>query len=107
MCKRRYEILLPAKFNNGLVIMSECMACFPQTLMQVLDQFGALSYNPHSIQGVWTSQGMRYEDDLFKLTVDVDDNAESRAFMRHLKMELLERFDQLEIYMVAYAVEVL
>ena len=107
MCKRRYEILLPAKFNNGHAIMTECMACFPQTLMQVLDQFGALSYNPHSIQGVWTSQGMKYEDDLFKLTVDVADNAESRAFMRHLKTELLERFDQLEIYMVAYDVAVL
>ncbi|MEZ4727712.1 MAG: hypothetical protein R3E79_11330 [Caldilineaceae bacterium] len=45
MRKIRYEILLPAKYNDGRAIMSECMACFPKTLMEVLEAFGALSYN--------------------------------------------------------------
>lgn len=106
MRKLRYEILLPAKYNDGRAIMTECMACFPQTLMEVLDAFGALSYNPHSIMGVWSNQGQRYEDELFKLTVDVEDKPASRDFIAHLKAELLERFDQLEIYIVAYPIEV-
>lgn len=107
MNKRRYEILLPAQYNDGRVIMHECMQCVPQTLMEVLDQFGALSYSPHSLQGVWSHQGKRYEDELFKLTVDVEDRAESRRFIAHLRRELLERFEQLEIYVVSYPIEVL
>jgi hypothetical protein len=105
--KRRYEILLPAKFNDGRSIMVECMECFPETLARVLDQFGALSYNPHSIMGVWTHGGKRYEDELFKLTVDVDDTAEARDFIAHLKAEMLQKFEQLEIYVVSYAIEVI
>jgi len=107
MNKRRYEILLPAKYNDGRAIMHECMACFPQTLMEVTDQFGALSYNPHSIKGVWTQDGQRYEDELFRLTVDVEDRPEHAKFIAHLKAELLERFEQLEIYVVSYPIEVL
>ncbi|MEZ4713716.1 MAG: hypothetical protein R3A44_41395 [Caldilineaceae bacterium] len=107
MQKRRYEILLPAQYNDGRTIMEECMACFPQTLMAVLDQFGALSYTPQAIQGVWMQNGMRYEDNLFKLTVDVTDTTVSREFVAHLKRELLERFVQLEIYVVSFPVEIL
>lgn len=83
------------------------MQCFPQTLMEVLEQFGALSYSPHSIQGVWSDQGKRYEDELFKLTVDVEDNATSRQFVAHLHKELLERFEQLDIYIVTFPIEVI
>lgn len=107
MQKRRYEILLPAQYNDGRNIMNECIACFPQTLMEVLDQFGALSYTPQAIQGVWVQNGTRYEDNLFKLTVDVADTALSHEFIAHLKSELLERFAQLEIYIVSFPIDVL
>lgn len=105
--KRRYEILLPAQYNDGRVIMHECMECFPKTLMEVTDRFGAFSYNPHSIRGVWTQDGKRYEDELFRLTIDVEDRPETSAFIAHLKAELLKRFEQLEIYVVSYPLEVL
>jgi hypothetical protein len=105
--RRRYEILLPARYNDGRAVMNECMECFPQTLMEVIDQFGALSYNPHSIMGVWSDQGKRYEDELFKLTVDVEDKPKHHQFVTHLKAELLKRFDQLEIYVVSYPIEVI
>ena len=107
MRKQRYEILLPAKYNDGRAIMTECMACFPQTLMEVLDKFGALSYNPHSLMGMWSDNGQRYEDELFKLTVDVEDKPEHHRFIVHLKAELLARFDQLEIYVVTFPIEVI
>jgi hypothetical protein len=66
MLKRRYEILLPAKYNDGREVMQICMACFPQTFMAVADQFGAFSYNPHSILGVWTAEGQRHHDESLK-----------------------------------------
>jgi hypothetical protein len=107
MQKRRYEILLPAKYNDGRDIMQVCMECFPQTLMEVLDQFGALSYTPNAVMGVWTAEGMRYNDELAKLTVDVEDRPESTQFIAHLKADLLQRFAQLEIYVVSYPLEVI
>jgi hypothetical protein len=107
MRKRRYEILLPALYNDGRSIMQVCMDCFPQTLMTVADQFGALSYSPYPLKGVWTQAGQRFDDELFRLTVDVEDTPENQQFMARFKTELLTRFEQLEIYMVAYAVEIL
>ncbi len=106
MRKRRYEILLPKKFNDGREVMHVCMECFPHTLMQVADQFGALSYQPQPIMGVWMTNGRRYDDELFKLTVDVDDTPESAMFIARFKAELLARFDQLEIYVASYVVEI-
>jgi hypothetical protein len=107
MTKRRYEILLPAQYNDGREVMQACMHCFSETLMAVADQFGAFSYNPHSIMGVWTADGHQYHDELFRLTVDVEDTAQNRQFVTQLKAELRQRFEQLEIYVVAYPVEVL
>jgi hypothetical protein len=104
--KRRYEVLLPARYNDGRDIMEACMSCFPRTMDEVLDQFGALSYMPQAIQGSWTCNGVRYDDELFKLTVDVTDSDESRAFIAQMKHNLLERFAQLEIYITSFMVEV-
>ena len=107
MIKRRYEILLPAKYNDGREVMHVCMECFPQTLMKVSDQFGAFSYNPHSILGVWSADGTQYHDELFRLTVDVENTTENQQFIEQLKRELIQQFEQLEIYIVAYPIEVL
>jgi hypothetical protein len=59
MGKRRYQITLPAEFNDGRLIAD-----------------------------------------------DVDDTAEHRAWISHLKSHLLRRFQQLEIYVTSYPVEV-
>lgn len=107
MFKKRYEILLPARYNDGQDVMQVCMSCFPQTLMRVVDQFGALSYMPQPIKGVWTSEGMRFDDELFKLTVDVEDTPINRDFIANFKAELLQRFEQLEIYVVSYPIEII
>jgi len=106
MNKRRYEILLPTQYNDGRNVMDECIVCFPQTLMEVLDQFGAFSYTPQAIQGIWIQNGVRYEDNLFKLTVDVPDTMLSCDFVAHLKHELLKRFRQLEIYVISFPINV-
>jgi hypothetical protein len=50
--------------------------------------------------------GCRCGDRLFALIVDVDDTAEHRAWICHLKSHLLRRFEQLEIYVTSYLIEV-
>jgi len=106
MPTRRYEVLLPARFNDGREVVETCMRCVPDTVMQVVDRFGALTFDPRPSTGVWTAMGMRYDDELFRLVVDIPDTDDSRQWVAMFKEELLRRFDQIEIYVVSYAVDV-
>jgi len=69
-------VLLPAQFNDGRDVMRACIGVLPATLMDVVGRLGALSEDPNSIQGVWATMSQRYDDLLFRLTVDVPDTAE-------------------------------
>ena len=42
-----------------------------------------------------------------RLTVDVDDTPENRLFFSDFKTILLQRFEQIEIYIVSYPVDIL
>lgn len=106
--RRRYEILLPIRHNDGRSILVQDTQTLQQTLRDVIDRFGAMSYSPNSILGVWQSaDGRPYDDDLFLLTVDVEDTPENREFFVGFKQTLLERFLQKDIYMVTYLLEVI
>jgi hypothetical protein len=52
-------------------------------------------------------EGVRYEDTSVRLTVDVDDTPENRQFFLQFKATLLERFEQVEIYIVSYSIDIL
>ena len=101
---RRFEILLPAVFNDGDDVADTCMRCFPETLMSVVEQFGALSIESSATTGVWTSMGRRYDDRLYRLTIDVPDTEDNLRWIRSFKEQLLERFGQLEIYIVSHPI---
>jgi hypothetical protein len=104
MPKRRYEILLPLRHNDGRNVAAES---FDRTRQELVAQFGAVSFFPHSLLGTWMYEGNRFEDELVRVVVDVDDTAESRQFFLVFKGILLERFEQLEIYIASYPIEVI
>jgi hypothetical protein len=79
---------------------------FEQTREELIAQFGGVSLMPDSVRGVWVHEGARYEDDLLRLVVDVEDMPDNRQFFVGLKPTLLSRFQQLEIYIASYAIEV-
>lgn len=106
MSKRRFEILLPAEFNDGRLVADACPRCVPDSPAEVVDSFGAFTFRPDAAVGAWTAGGRRYDDRLYLLVVDVDDTAEHQSRICHLKSHLLERFDQLEIYVTSYPVQV-
>lgn len=105
--KRRFEILLPTRHNDGRSIILQEMHTLQQTLHEVVEHFGAMSYSPNSVLGVWTHDGKRFDDELFQLTVDVEDTPENMAFFVAFKKRLLERFQQLDLYIVSYPIDVL
>ncbi len=104
MRKRRYEMLLPLKFNDGRPVGPER---FYQTRVDLIAQFGCLTLEPSFVQGTWTQGGVQYEDELMRFTVDVDDTPENYQFFAAFKSVLMERFEQLDIYLVSLPVDVM
>src|SRR5437016_3808576 len=98
MRKRRYETLLPLKYNDGRPVSEDL---FEQTREELVAQFGAVSVQPNVVQGIWVHEGTRYEDELLRY-VDVEDTPENQQFFVRFKASLLERFEQIEIYVASY-----
>jgi hypothetical protein len=101
---RRFEILLPLRFNDGTSVPGELVA---DTLLELEARFGAVSTETQTIQGLWRHQGQSYRDDLTRIFVDVLDVPENLSFFQAFKETLKIRFQQLDIWMTTYPVEVI
>jgi hypothetical protein len=97
-------MLLPLKHNDGQPIPGEKLS---QTREELLAHFGAISAQPGVIQGTWIHGDTRYEDELLRLVIDVDDTPENHQFFVEYKTLLLERYRQLAIYIASYPVDIL
>jgi len=101
---RRYEILLPLRFNDGSPVPDELIG---ETILALRDRFGAVSLETQTIRGVWQHSGQTYRDDLARLFVDVLDTGENRDWFRQFKERLKVEFRQLEIWIVTHPIEIL
>lgn len=100
---RRYEILLPLLFNDGTPVPDAVVA---QTLEALENQFGAVSAETAPLEGRWRHEGTTYRDNLIRVFADVPENPENRAFMTDFKETLKERFEQIDIWIVSFQLEV-
>ena len=101
---RRYEILLPLRFNDGQPVPDDLVA---DTLLELEQKFGAVSSETQIIRGLWRREGESYRDDLGRVFVDVVDEPEHRHFFLEFKERLKSRFQQIDIWMTTYLIEVL
>lgn len=101
---RRYEILLPSKFNNDRPIPQELIA---ETLLELEQEFGAVSCETQVIHGLWRHEGMVFRDNLARVFVDVADTPENRQFFVLFKETLKTRFQQLDIWLTTHPIEVI
>jgi hypothetical protein len=97
-------MLLPLRFNDGRPAPDEL---FEQTREELVAQFGGINLQPNALRGIWVQEGVRYEDELLRFVVDVEDTPENEQFFVAFKRTLLERFEQVEIYIASYAVDIL
>jgi len=100
---RRYEVLLPLQFNDGRDVPSEWLV---EAVLQVVDHFGAASYETQKVEGHWRHAGTLYRDNLVKLVIDVPDSSANRDWMKQFKVTWKERLEQIELWMVSYRVDV-
>ena len=101
---RRFELLLPLRFNDGGAIPDEVIGA---TLLELRVQFGAVSCESQTICGVWEHGGEVYRDDLLRVFVDAPDVPQSLEFFLAFKERVKSRFQQLDIWMTTYRIEVL
>jgi hypothetical protein len=99
---RRYEILLPLRYNDGRPIPR---ALIGRTLLDLRRRFGALSSETQTIRGQWEHQGNVYQDELTRVFLDVEDSPENQRFFTQFKETLKTRFEQIDIWMTTYPIE--
>jgi len=101
---RRYEILLPLRFNDGRAVPDDVLA---DLLLKLEQRFGAVSTETQTIQGRWHHEGQSYRDDLVRVFVDAPDTAQTRQFFIEYKELLKSALKQIDIWMTTYPIEVL
>ena len=101
---RRYEILLPLRFNDGTPVPDELVG---EAIVLLRDRFGAASFETQTIRGVWQHEGQAYKDDLMRLFADVPDTSENRQWFLQFKERLKRDFQQIDIWMITHPIEVL
>ncbi|MBX3398470.1 MAG: hypothetical protein KF873_06995 [Gemmataceae bacterium] len=92
------------RLNDGTPVPDETIA---ETLIELEERFGAVSCETQTIRGRWRSDGESYRDDLIRVFVDVPDLPENRTYFIECKERLKARFQQLDIWMTTYQIEVL
>ena len=100
---RQFEVLLPLQFNDGREVPAEWLA---EAVLEIVDHFGAASYETQKVEGHWRHGGVLYRDNLVRIVVDVPDSAKHRQWMRQFKDRWKTRLEQLELWIVSYRVEV-
>jgi hypothetical protein len=99
---RRFEVLLPLQFNDGREVLGDWLA---EAVLEIVDQFGAASYETQKVEGHWRHGGVLYRDNLVRLIVDVPDLAKNRRWMKGFKERWREKLEQVELWMVSYRIE--
>jgi hypothetical protein len=100
---RRFEVMLPLRFNDGRDVPGEWIA---EAILEIVERFGAASYETQRVEGHWRHGGIAYRDDLVRLVVDVPDSEEHRSWVRDFKGRWRVRLEQLELWVVSYQVDI-
>ena len=101
---RRYELLLPRRYNDGRRIPNRFIT---ETLLEWREQFGAASCETQTIRGQWQHEGEVYQDELVRLFVDVEDTAGNRQFFMEFKERAKIRFQQIELWLTSHPIDLL
>jgi hypothetical protein len=99
---RRFEVLLPLQFNDGSIVPPQELG---RAVLEVVNQFDAVSHETRGIEGHWRQGGVYYRDNLARIVVDVPDTSETRQWMREYKERWKTLLRQLEIWMVSHPIE--
>jgi hypothetical protein len=100
---RRFEILIPLRFNDGSEVPGELRA---RAYKELVNQFGAASFETQVIEGQWTHAGTTYNDLHTRLVIDAPDTPANRKWMKAFRDRWRREFRQIELWLVSYSISV-
>ena len=100
---RRFEILLPLRFNDSSPVPDTLIA---ETLVELRRRFGAVSSETQKIEGQWQHGGEVYRDELMRVFVDVQDTEQNRDFFLQFRERVRSRFRQVSIWMTSHPIDI-
>jgi hypothetical protein len=101
---REYVILLPLTFNDGKPVPRILIR---QTRLELVAHFGGASFYPQVVSGYWVGASQTYKDKLIEVRVVGRGTEADEVFMRTLKETLKLRFEQEEIFIRSYTIELI
>ncbi len=101
--RRRFEVLLPHQYNDGRPVPEKLLG---KAYLEIFDRFGAVSYEPHRIRGLWRFEGKVYREKFARIVVDVRDTAANRRWIRKFKSRWKETLRQIDLWVVSYHVDI-
>jgi hypothetical protein len=101
--RRRYELLLPLRFNDGTPVPADWLR---EAVREIVDRFGGASFETQTVLGQWKHGSATERDELNRLAVDLPDSDENRAWMRAFKERWQVRLRQDELWLASHVVEV-
>jgi hypothetical protein len=96
-------VLLPLQFNDGRDVPTDWLG---DAVFEIVDHFGAVSYETQRVEGHWRHADVIYRDNLVRLVIDVPDTAANRRWMKEFKARWKKRLDQLELWLVSYVITI-
>lgn len=103
MSFRRYEILLPTRYNDGTPVEGEKVDL---VIEELSERFGGVTFRPEPLRGVWLHQGQRFDEINVCLIVDVADSPATSEFFNSYKQTLKERFRQIDLWITSYEIRI-
>lgn len=103
MSFRRYEVILPTRYNDGSPVEQRQ---YLLTHREIVAEFGAVSFLPQNIRGLWMHGGLLYEESNVRFFVDVEDTPQNAAFFARYKEVLKKRFQQIDVWIVSYEIRI-
>jgi hypothetical protein len=75
-------------------------------VLEIVEEFGAASYETQRVEGHWRHGGVTFRDTLVRIFVDVPDKPDNRDWLRAYKNRWAERLEQVELWMVSYSIQI-
>ena len=68
---------------------------------EIVDHFGAASYETQNVESHWRHGGVLYRDDLVRSVIDVSDQPKNRQWMKQFKKRWKDRLEQLALWVIS------
>ncbi|MBC7797165.1 MAG: hypothetical protein H7Z37_09865 [Pyrinomonadaceae bacterium] len=94
---------MPLQFNDGRDVSPDKLA---EAVLEIVEKFGAASYETQKVEGHWRYQDVLYRDNLVKIVIDVSDEEENRDWMRNFKAKWKQELEQLELWLVSCTIDI-